>query len=773
VRQNRESIVKVLSPDVKTGYHRRVRTRTFMPEIALRFCSHPSIQNGSEDAGALPAKSLALLAFLALETGPRSREELTALLWGESPEEKASASLRQALSHLRTTFGDRLRIDRTTVELDPGVATDVALFERTVGLDPDAALAIDIPRFLSVLHLKNTPAFEEWLEATQGRLMRKYRRAVIDCAKAAAARREWHRAAELAEKWLQLEPSSEDAAHLLVEARYLDGDETGALGAYSEFRARLEAAEERVPNLALRELVNRIESGRSRVPTPDQNDDWHEVTSHFSVALTGRRREWEVLLKAWSDVRNGLSRFIIVEGESGIGKTRLTDDFARWITTQGGSVLRSRAFEEGQTIPFSVMLEVLRAALNVPGVAGTDPVSLAEVARVVPEIRRRFPSLPQPGPAAGNALLLEAVAEVLMAAAEDHPIAVVIDDFQWCDPDSCTMLHYLVRRLEHSAVFWCATLNPSGLGRDAPAARLVRAIRASPATTRLELGPLGGEQVWSMIRELGHIKEATAGHRFATRVHEVTGGNPFYVIELLKTLLSQGWLSVHPETGEWTVAHRPEGEPDVGTMSPTVQEAIAQRLARLPDDLHAILMSIALSGPGCRTSALSHIHGISRLRAATIGDALVERYFAIEDGGLYRCAHSVIASVVRTEMSTTRRREMHRAIALAMIAVAENGDGSADPGEVAQHAEQGGELRIAYQYALEASQSSRERSAYEEALAWLDLASSCASTPDQTSTVDRATASLLEVAGWPEAPALPRRSGVFALSRGDFDLRGA
>ena len=57
-----------------------------------------------DGAGALPAKSLALLAFLALEAGPRSREELTALLWGESPDEKASASLRQALSHLRSNL---------------------------------------------------------------------------------------------------------------------------------------------------------------------------------------------------------------------------------------------------------------------------------------------------------------------------------------------------------------------------------------------------------------------------------------------------------------------------------------------------------------------------------------------------------------------------------------------------------------------------------------------------------------------------------------------
>ena len=152
---------------------------------------------------------------------------------------------------------------------------------------------------------------------------------------------------------------------------------------------------------------------------------------------------------------------------------------------------------------------------------------------------------------------------------------------------------------------------------------------------------------------------------------------------------------------------------------------------------------------------------------------MVERYFAIEDGGLYRCAHSVIASVVRAEMSATRRREIHRAIALAMIAVAASGDGVADPGEVAQHAEQGGELRIAYTYALAASQASRDRSAFEEAIAWLDLASTCAATPEQTATVDHATATLLEVAGWPEAPAPPRRSPALAISRRDFDLPGA
>jgi predicted ATPase len=479
------------------------------------------------------------------------------------------------------------------------------------------------------------------------------------------------------------------------------------------------------------------------------------------------------MLRSWGDVAKGRSRVIVVEGEAGIGKTRLADDFSRWLRANGASVLRTRAFEAGLTVPFGSVLEILRAALRIPGVAGTDPGWLAEVSRLVPEIRRQFPAVPEPRPTPGHSLLFEAVSELLLAAADDHPIAILVDDLQWCDPDSCTMLHYLTRRLEAAPVLWCVTVTVGGLERDAAAARLARALRGGPSSTRIELIPMSADEVWSLIRERGRITTATAGRRLSARIHEVTGGNPFYVIELLKTLFAQGWLTLHSDTKEWILAPGPSGELDVGTMSPTVQEAIAQRVAHLPDDLHAILMSIALAGRGCSTSVLSHIHGISRLRSAAIGDALVDRQFAVEEHGLYRCAHPVIASAVRAEMTTARRREIHRAIALALIASAEEGSDRADPGEIALHAEQGGEQRLAYDHALAASRASSERSAFEEALAWLDLASSCAQGPDQIAATDRATAALLEAAGWPEPPPAPRRSGPVAISRRDFDLSGA
>src|SRR5262245_10181142 len=146
-----------------------------MSDVSLRLCGHPTVERtGGEAAVALPAKAMGLIAYLALESGPHSREELTTLLWGEFPEEKANASLRHALSELRATFNGDLKIDRSTVELDPAVPCDVTAFVRLAGRDPEGALRTEIPRFLSGLNLKNCPGWEEWLETTRASLFGKY-----------------------------------------------------------------------------------------------------------------------------------------------------------------------------------------------------------------------------------------------------------------------------------------------------------------------------------------------------------------------------------------------------------------------------------------------------------------------------------------------------------------------------------------------------------------------------------------------------------------------
>jgi predicted ATPase len=244
------------------------------------------------------------------------------------------------------------------------------------------------------------------------------------------------------------------------------------------------------------------------------------------------------------------------------------------------------------------------------------------------------------------------------------------------------------------------------------------------------------------------------------------------VVELLKTLFVRGWLAVDPASGEWITPEGKSADLRASELFPSVNGAIAERVAALPDEQHALLLTIATSGSGCHTSLLSYVHGISRLRAAHICDALVERHLVAEANGTFVCAHTLIANVVLDSMSASRRREVHRMIALALTDAAESMRRTADPGTIARHADAGGEREMAHRFALIASDACVARSAWDDALTWLDLASSCSETAEELQAADAATAALLGRAGWSSPP--ERRSGFRSsglhIGRDDVDL---
>ena len=748
-----------------------------MSGLALTLCGRviATVDGQSPPGEPLGGKALALLAYLALEPGVHTRDELTALLWGEFPEQQAKASLRQALTHLRHAVGDSLRADRTSVELAGPVECDVLTFLRTVTDDPRAALGVDVSRFLAGLPARHCPAFDEWVETTRATLLRHSEAALAALVREAMARHAWREALDLTARWLAADPLSDAATRAAIEAHYMAGQRGAALATFADYRKRLGAETGAEPSRTLRELVARVEEdGLRRADRPVATEEWYASAPSFDTSLWGRSREWAVLERAWRKTVRGQGHVVLIEGEAGLGKSRLASDFLRWVTSGGGTVLRACGYEASAGVPFGTIVEALGSGIDAPGLGGTDPQWLAEVAHVLPELRRRFPNLPGVSPSASGdrRRLFEGVAQCLLAAAEESPVAVFVDDLQWCDADSCNLLHFLVRRLEQAPVLWCGTLTLGVLARDAPAARLCRALRAGPHSAVVSLAPLTQDDVWEMIHELGRVSAPTGARRLAARIHEVTAGNPFYVIELLKTLFAQGWLTVDPETGEWVVPPSAEGDGHEVALSPTVHDAISERIECLRDDLHATLITIAVSGRGCRAEVISYVQGISRLHAAALSDALLERHLVVEDGGMYRCAHPVIARVVRDSLSTARRREVHRSVALTLELTATPSAEPMELGEIARHAEAAGERATAYKYALMASRASVTRYAYDEALAWLDLAAEMASTPEESKVVDRVTAELLDnVGGRDASPPLkgPTRA-LGQLERADLDL---
>ena len=742
-----------------------------MPSLSLTLCGSVGVAGNGVAANAIGAKSLALLAYVALEPGAHSRDELTALLWGEYPEEKAKASLRQALAHLRELVPGALRVDRTTVSLVAAeVECDINTFLRLARESPRAAADIPVTRFLEGLQLRRCSAFEDWADGMRASLMKRMMEVLTVVTREALATRQWREAARLAERWVTVAPLSAASNAARIEALFMAGDRELALDAFGDYRTRLATDAGQAPERELLELAERIRASKSSTPKRQATEEWYDNAPSFESSLVGRDREWDALMHAWRAAAAGKGRIALIEGDAGVGKTRLADDLLRWVSANGGTVLRGRAYDVRGGAPFGTIIEALRSGIDAPGLAGTDPQWLAEVARVVPELRTRFPTLANVTPTSADGWrLFEGIAQLLVALTEEAPVAVLVDDLQWCDADGCALLHSLIRRLDGVPIFWCLTFSAGAVDRDTPSARLVRALRAVPQALAIALRPLGEDDVWQLVRGLGRVNTPTGARRLAARIHEVTTGYPFYIVELLKTLFAQGWLTVDANTGEWIVNHHESTDTAVLTLAPTVHDAIAERIQCLPDDLSAVLMSIAVSARGCRADVLSHVHGISRLRAAATGDALVERHLAVEEDGVYRCAHPVIARVVSDALGTARRREVHRGLALA-LEVSANGAVS-DPGEVARHAEQGGERAMTYRYAMLAAAECEARFAYAEALGWLDMAAATSGNPADTDAVNVITARLLDAAGWHDAPRLqrqPAQAGGLAVS--DFDL---
>ena len=750
-----------------------------MEILALRLCGDVELTSvsGAVVEPVLGAKALALLAFLALEPGIHQREELTTLLWGDSPEEKAKASLRQALTHLRDALHDALRIDRTTVELVGPLVCDVTEFVRLAPIDANAALAIDVPACLATLRSRCGRSFEEWTVEKRAELTGHYATLLGASARDALARRAWHDAITLAQRWQKLDPFVDAPTATLVEAQYLAGEGDAALASYARHLARLTDEAMRPPGRALAALAARIKQDASaRMSTRKATERWYEQTTSFMASLIGRSSEWTVMTRAWEHVTVAGSHVLLIDGEPGVGKSRLIEDFLRWVTAKEGVVLRGRGYDGRAAPPFGAVIEALHTSLDAPGLAGADPEWLAEVSRLLPELRQRFPGLPVASggtSAADGWRLFEGIAQLLLVVAEESPLVISIDDLLWCDADSCSLLHFLVRRLAEARVLWCVTLTVGEVERDAPAAGLARALRVTRFTSHITLRALSENDVWQLIRELGRVASPIDGRRLAARVHEVTAGNPFYVIELLKTLFAEELLTVDAATGAWIVPASVLSNPETHHLAPTVHEAIASRMACLPDDLSAVLISLAASGRGCRADVLSHLHGISRLHAATLGDRLVDRHLAEDIDGTYRCAHPMIAAVVKDRLTTSRRREVNRALATALeVLLPSRGDGAIEVGEIARFAEQAGDRPMTHRYALLASETALQQCAYDEALSWLDVASAAADTSGESDAVNSVKARLLSQAGWNEPPAAraPVSLTLRHVERRDIDL---
>jgi DNA-binding SARP family transcriptional activator len=554
------------------------------------------VARGGEELRFVSRKAQALLAYLAVTGRPRSREALAGLLWGGAPEARAAGNLRVTLSNLRRVVPDHVLITRRAVAFDrqSDCWLDVAEFEQQVTSSrrQDAALAAELYRgdFLEGFYVRDAPLLEEWVLAERERLRQMVLQALHRLVAHHSSRGEYAAGIEHAIRLLALDPWREEAHRELMRLLALSGQRSAALAQYETCRRLLEAElglEPMEETTALYARIREVGSwgiGQALPSSP----------AHL-LPFAGRGGEHAALVAWWEAARRGEGSLALVEGEAGVGKTRLVEEVTHYIETRGATVLRGRCYEFGTGVPYQPIAKALRSQIERRdreslSLLSISPVWLSELSRLLPELRQRFPDLPPPVQVSGEAArqrLFEAVAQFLSVHSA-HPLFLFLDDLHWADPSTLDLLHYLVRRLADTRVWIVGAYRPEEVDLDHPLTRLRQGLSRDHLVSRLALEPLPAGAVLDIARSLVGEAAAPAFGDFLRRESE---GYPFILAEVIHDLRERGALR-GDEAGAWHWSGPLPGE----VVPESVRDIVLQRVGRLARPARRLLMLAAVVG---------------------------------------------------------------------------------------------------------------------------------------------------------------------------------
>ena len=437
--------------------------------------------------------------------------------------------------------------------------------------------------------------------------------------------------------------------------------------------------------------------------------------------FAGREKEAEQLFGAWGTVSTGTTRLVLIAGEPGIGKTRLTSELAAQVATAGGTVLAGRC-DELVGIPYQPFAEALRWQLTQPGGVEHLGPTPGELVRLVPEMARIIPELPPPveaTPDSERLALFQSVHGWLEARTQDHPVLLVLDDLHWADMGTLLLLRHVVANSPVAGLLAVGTYRDTDLDRTHPLSTMLSDFHRRGDVERIALAGLDDRGVSDlMVKTAGHDLDES-GMALALALHQDTGGNPFFVGEVLRHLAERG--SITQEGGRWVASRLDDDE----YLPEGIRQVVGRRLSVLPEGTQKILSSASVVGARFDLDLLS---AVTDVRIDELLDAIepaIDAHLVLETGvGRYQFAHALVRSTLHAELSTTRRARTHLAVAEAL----EKLHGTdLDPvmSDLAHHWGEAGAATVddvALHYARRAAELAMERAAPDEAARWFRVA---------------------------------------------------
>ncbi len=552
--------------------------------IRLELLGPPKIVDSDGVELSIPiGKPLALLAYLHLEDEPVSRATLAEFFWPDTTPKKARASLRQALWLLRKHLGEELFLSDDPVQLaSDRISSDLRTLTRNPSrpASPEALEAIWREPPFHYLVLPELPEWQRWTDR-----VRTEAEQIV-----ASSLFEWaHQTSDLADRMLLLEAAARVQPYrasirlalidqIIVERDFerADIEILRVREDFSEDRSTLEEADRRAFNL--RQLRRRPYEGA---------DDPHTVTLEF----VGRTSEYTALVQAWRVARTGKAQRALITGEAGIGKSRLAEQVTTYAAADGARTVRVKAQNGEETLDWSFLNDVLRQLLKLSGAAGIGRDSDRILRTLLPGLGMNGTggsAPPDPGPVIlgepTGAAISEALHDLLAAVTDDAPLVLSLDDLQWADAKSRSVILRTVRRLHRESVLTLLTCRSEG--HDVPLERAVRLLSEGDGLLRIDLSPLSEADVREAVSLLAEFNPESGVGGILHRIYLLSRGNPLFLVEVLQTLHERAVLEPDEE-GEWVL--HVDRFPDDLPLPSSVRGLLDLKLQGLTDDSIRIL----------------------------------------------------------------------------------------------------------------------------------------------------------------------------------------
>jgi DNA-binding SARP family transcriptional activator/tetratricopeptide (TPR) repeat protein len=565
-------------------------------------------------------RAWSLLAWLALHPGEHPRSTVAAAFWPDVLDSSARASLRSAAWALRRALGPAadgaLTGGRDRIGLT--CETDLTRFDHAVACgDLEAAAACCRGPLLADLD-------EDWVFEARDEHAHRVSAVLARLADQADTP---EAAVEYARRRLALDPLDEAAARDLMQRLAAAGDRAGALAAGERLRERLRAQ----LGIAVSPQTRALEA-ELRTEEPPPPVVAAPVPGPEPSGLIGRAAELAALDAAWQRAAAGEGLVVALEGEGGIGKTRLAGELLAHAAATGARTAICAAMELGGAAPLGLWAELLRnlAARIAPVPPGAHwPDELAALVPSLPaRLGRAASALPAPvAPELQRARLSEAAVDALEHAAFDRPLALLFEDVHLADRQSLDLLTYVARRLAGAGVLIVVTR------RHAPAQPALDgflvAQRARDALVEVELQPLARAAIGDLVRQV-----ATLDPDAHDQVVAAADGNPLLAVESARA-----------------AARGLEGPP------PGLRAVVRAATGALPGDARRVAELAAVAGRELGRRELAAIAG-----AETVVRAMDSGLFVSADGH-FGFRHALLREAVVAGLPDARARELHEELA--------------------------------------------------------------------------------------------------------------